>query len=128
MSRSLFSLVESSAHPNLSALYQRLEIRESKFNSSRKLIAKLKTQRPDFLVAEFFYGYGNNYAGVNISNLDVILFSMQKYSPHTRVIVLVSKDEREQVDKLNGILPLHAVLTQPVGAAEMEAALAGDDA
>lgn len=43
------------------------------------------------LVAKFFYGYGNNYTVVNISNLDLLLFSLQKYAPKARVIVLVDK-------------------------------------
>ena len=121
--RTLFSIVESPTHPDLSALYARLDIAETKLTSTRKAIAELKSQRPDFVVAEFFYGYGNNYAGVNISNLDVLLFSLQKYAPEARIIVMVDRSERQHVDKLNEILPLHAVLVQPVAAAQMEAAL-----
>ena len=94
-----------------------------KLGSMRKAISELKKQTPDVVVAEFFYGYGNNYAGVNISNLDVLLFSLQKSAPEARVIVLVEKPERQYVDKLNDILPLHAVLQQPVTAADMEAVL-----
>ena len=80
----------------------------------RKAIAALKTQQPDFIVAEFFYGYGNNYAGVNISNLDVMLYSLQKYSEQTKVIVLVHPDEFKYVDKLNEIIKLHDILKIPV--------------
>jgi len=80
----------------------------------RKALAALKKQKPDYIAAEFFYGYGNNYAGVNISNLDVMLYSLQKYSPDTKVIVFVDKKERCYVDKLNDILPLYAVLQFPV--------------
>jgi hypothetical protein len=80
----------------------------------RKALATLKNDPFDFIVAEFFYGYGSNYAGVNISNLDVMLYSLQKYSPDTRVIVLVDKTEHQYVDKLNAIFPLHAVMQYPV--------------
>ncbi|MFP5506780.1 MAG: hypothetical protein ACLGH6_11315 [Gammaproteobacteria bacterium] len=126
MARSVvFSIIESPTHPDFSAVYQRLDIEEVRLTSTRKAIGRLKEQPPDFVVAEFFYGYGNNYAGVNISNLDVFLFSLQKYAPQTRVVVLVDKSEREFVDKLNDILPLHAVLTQPVAPAALEAALGG---
>jgi len=79
----------------------------------RKVIKQLKTHPPDYIVAEFFYGYGNNYAGVNISNLDVMLYSLQKYSPSTKVIVLVDKKEYQYVDKLNDIIPLHEILIRP---------------
>ena len=106
----LFSIIESPTHPDFSRLYRGLKINSIKLNSMRKAISTLKEIRPDFVVAEFFYGYGNNYAGVNISNLDVFLYSLQKYSPDARVIVIVEKSEREYVNKLNDIFPLHAIL------------------
>jgi len=89
----------------------------------RKAIAALKTQQPDFIVAEFFYGYGNNYAGVNISNLDVLLYSLQKYSEHTKVIVLVDKSEHKYVDKLNEIILLHDILKFPVNSKQLQESL-----
>lgn len=113
MPQHLFSIIESPQHPNFIQLYKSFGIEEQCFNSMRKVIKKLKSLQPDYIVAEFFYGYGNNYAGVNISNLDVMLYSLQKYSPHTKVIVLVDKKERQYVDKLNDIIPLHAVLIRP---------------
>ena len=116
----LFSIVESPGHPNLSDLYHRLGIREERFASQRKTMQALKRNAPDFVVAEFFYGFGNNYAGANLSNLDVFLASLQKYAPTARVIVLVDKTQRQYVDRLSERFPLHAVLTQPVGAQDME--------
>lgn len=121
--RCIYSVIESPTHPDLSAVYERLGFEHVRLTSTRKAIAELKNRTPDFVVAEFFYGYGNNYAGVNISNLDVLLFSLQKYAPQARVIVLVDKGERQYVDKLNDILPLHAVYTLPVDTAELETAL-----
>ena len=85
--------------------------------------ATLKKQQPDFIVAEFFYGYGNNYAGVNISNLDVLLYSLQKYSADTKVIVLVDKDEYKYVDKLNNIINLHDILKYPVSNEKLQESL-----
>lgn len=121
--KTLFSIIESSAHPNFSALYNSLNIEESKINSMRKAIATLKKQQPDFIVAEFFYGYGNNYAGVNISNLDVLLYSLQKYSANTKVIVLVEKSEFQYVDKLNDIIKLHDVIKLPINIEQMRESL-----
>ncbi len=89
----------------------------------RKAIATLKKQQPDFIVAEFFYGYGNNYAGVNISNLDVLLYSLQKYSANTKVIVLVEKSEFQYVDKLNNIIKLHDVFKLPINIEKMRKSL-----
>ena len=116
----LLSIVESAAHPNFTSTYKQLGITETKLNSMRKALASLKSQQCDYIVAEFFYGYGNNYAGVNISNLDVMLYSLQKYSPDTRVIVLVDKTEREYVDKLNEIFPIYAVLQYPVSESDIK--------
>jgi hypothetical protein len=121
--KTLFSIIESSAHPNFSELYRSLGIKENKINSMRKAIAALKTQQPDFIVAEFFYGYGNNYAGVNISNLDVLLYSLQKYSEHTKVIVLVDKSEFQYVNKLNEIITLHDILEFPVNTKQLQDSL-----
>ena len=119
----LYSIIESPTHPDLSALYRRFGIREVQYKAMRRAMSELKRQPPDFVVAEFFYGYANNYAGVNISNLDVFLFSLQKYTPRAKVIVLVDKKERQYVDPLNKIFPLHAVLQYPVQQTEIEALL-----
>ena len=117
--RTLFSVIESPTHPFLTPLYNKLGVDELCFKHMRKLISKIKKVQPDYIAVEFFYGYGNNYAGINISNLDVMLYSLQRYSPKTKVIVFVDKEERQYVDKLNEILPLHAVLIKPVNELEI---------
>jgi len=119
MSR-IFSITESPAHPDFSALYRRLGLTCERFDSMRKAMAAIKKTRPDFVVAEFFYGYGNNYAGVNVSNLDVFLHSLRRYAPEARVIVLVDKSEAKYVEKLTALFPIYRVLVQPVKAVQME--------
>ena len=118
--RTLFSIVESPAHPDFSRIYKRLDIMEVRLASMRKAISELKQTPPDYVVAEFFYGYGNNYAGVNVSNLDVFLCSLQKYAPDARVIVIVDRRERQFVGKLSTLFTLHAVLQQPVRESDIE--------
>jgi len=103
----ILSIIESPTHPKLSSLYEHMGAKEIKVNSSRNAIKALKTHKPDFIVAEFFYGYGNNYAGVNVSNLDVLLSALPKYSPDTKTIVFVQKEESQYVAKLNELYPLH---------------------
>ncbi|MBK5969412.1 MULTISPECIES: hypothetical protein [Thiorhodovibrio] len=120
---SLFSIIESPGHPRLDGLYQRLGIEQVKLSSQRKALQALKKVTPDWVVAEFFYGFGNNYAGANVSNLDVLLATLRKQAPAARVIVLVTKDQAGYVPLLAERFPLHAVLTLPVGEADMEAAL-----
>lgn len=122
MPKTLFAIDENSPLPNFSSLYESLGITETRLSSMRKAIALLKKQQPDFILAEFEYGYGNNYAGVNISNLDVMLHSLLKYSPESKVIVLVDKSEYKYVEKLNDIIQLHAVLQHPVNLKQLEKA------
>ena len=119
----LFSIIESPLHQDFSALYHKQGLQQIKLTSMRKAITELKKQTPDFVVVEFFYGYGNNYAGVNISNLDVFLHSLQRYTPETKVIVLVDKAERQYVDKLKEMFSLHGILIQPASTEEMESLL-----
>ena len=116
----LFSIIESPAHPDFSRLYQRLGFREIRLGSMRKAISQLRKTPPAVVVAEFFYGYGNNYAGVNVSNLDVFLYSLQKDAPNARTIVLVDRSERQYVNKLTALLPVHAVLQLPVMEQDLE--------
>jgi DNA-binding NarL/FixJ family response regulator len=121
----LYSVIESPAHPKLTALYRRLGIEEIKLGSVRKAIGQLKKRPPDWVVADFSYGYANNYAGVNVSNLDVLLSSLRRYAPQVRVVVFASKDEYQYVDKLKALFTVHAVLQYPVDATQMEAILTG---
>jgi len=117
MSKGLvFSIIESPIHPNFSNLYAELGLENVQLSSMRKALSQLKKQKPDYIVAEFFYGYGNNYAGVNISNLDVLMYSLQRYAPDARVIAMYDKSERKYLDKLLALFSLHAVLPHPVSA------------
>ena len=117
--RTLLSVIESPTHPNFSQLYAELGLEQLRADSMRKAISQLRKNAPDFIVAEFFYGFGNNYAGVNLSNLDVLLASLPKYAPQARVILLAARDEMPYVEKLRELFPVHAVLQQPAQSEEM---------
>ena len=110
----LYSIIESPLHPQLDSLYQSQGLNEVRLQSVRKAIQELKKQPPDFVVADFVYGYGNNYAGVNISNLDVFLYSLVKYAPDCRVIVCYEKADKQYVDKLEALFPTIKTLVYPV--------------
>lgn len=119
MTQLIYSVIESPAHPDLSAGYKSLGMRELKFNSQRKAIAHLKREKPDWVIAEFYYGYGNNYAGANVSNLDVLLHSLQKYAPQAKTIVLVPPREKPHIDKLTTLFDIHATLPLPFNPLQM---------
>ena len=123
--KTLYSLIESPFHPDLSALYQKLGIESERFNSARNLHRALQKQPPDFFVGEFIYGWGNNYAGANVSNLDVTLRTLQYKAPQAKVIVLMHPREADHIGKLLELFPVHAVLTYPVSEPVMQAALQG---
>ncbi len=110
----LYSLVDSPTHPDLSALYRRLGLREQRFASMRKAMAALKRTPPDWVVGEFLYGYGNNYAGVNLSNLDVFLHALRRYAPEARVLVFYQPSERAYLERLAELFPIHARIAHPV--------------
>ena len=93
------------------------------FPSERKAIKALKIYKPDFVVTDFVYGYGNNYAGVNVSNLDVFFYSLQKEVPQVKKIILVEKAEQQYVEKLQAIFLLESVLNYPVSESTMQQTL-----
>ncbi len=123
MSKTIFSIIESPSHPPLSDLYAQLGFTEHRYTSMRKAISALKKMTPDYVVADFLYGYGNNYAGVNICNLDVFLYSLQKYAPDAKVIVLVSKEENQYIEKLEKLFSLYKTMVYPVSAEQMKEVL-----
>jgi hypothetical protein len=117
--RTLLSVIESPTHPNFGQLYSELGFEHLRADSMRKAITQLRKSAPDYIVAEFFYGYGNNYAGVNLSNLDVLLASLPKYAPEANVILFAARNEMQYVNKLRELFPVHAVLQQPVEVQQM---------
>jgi len=120
----IFSIIESASHPQLSGLYSRLGLKEVKLLSMREAMKKLKKQSPDFVMAEFFYGYGNNYAGVNLSNLDVFLSSLQKYAPQARVLVIADKVDCDHITRLGELFDIDTVFFRPVSEQQVSDALA----
>ena len=113
--KTIISVVESLMHPNYSDFYQKNGLQETRVNSIRKAINHVKKQPVNFLVAELFYAYSTKYSGVHKSNLDVLLISLNKYSPQTKVIVLVTKEEKQYVSELEQLnFPIHRVLVYPV--------------
>jgi protoheme ferro-lyase len=121
--KTLYSLIESPFPPDFRALYQKLGVEAEHFTSARNLHRALQKQPPDFFVGEFVYGWGNNYAGANVSNLDVTIRTLQRFAPQAKVIVFMHPREADHIGKLLELFPIHAVLAYPVSEQSMEAAL-----
>jgi hypothetical protein len=72
-------------------------------------------------MVEFFYAYSTNYSGIYKSNIEVLLVSLGKYSPNTKVIILAKKTEIKFIHVLNAVdYPLHGVLQLPTSLAKVE--------
>ena len=121
----LLAITESALLPDCAALFAELGVNETRVTSMRKAINRLKSETFDAVLCEFEYGYGNDYAGVTISNLDVMLYSLQKYSPDSKVIVVVQKDEMQYIDKLTALFEIHVVLPYPVSQQALREAVVG---
>ncbi|MDG2395000.1 hypothetical protein [Candidatus Thioglobus sp.] len=123
-SSTIVTIVESPLFPDFSDLYQHKGLREFRVNSVRKAVTLIKKQPADFIVVEFFYAYSTNYSGIYKSNIEVLLVSLIKYSPNTKVIVLANKKEIKYIDVLAAVdYPLHGVLQLPTSLAQMKALL-----
>lgn len=117
----IISIVESSMHPNYSALYLEKGLSELKVNNIRKAINLIKKHTPKYVIAEFFYAYSTNYSGVHRSNLDVLLISLRKYSPNTKVIVFSDKEDASYIKVLDSLdYPLHGFLVHPTCKEQMQ--------
>ncbi|WP_428088018.1 hypothetical protein [Candidatus Thioglobus sp.] len=122
----IITIIESPLFPNYSRLYEYKNLTELRVNSVRKAIALVKKQPAAFIVAEFFYAYSTNYSGIYKSNLEVLLVSLIKYSPNTKVIVLAKKKEMQFINVLDAVNhPLQGVLQLPTSPVEMQALLDG---
>ena len=120
MTKQLLSVIESPLHPNFSALYTQKGYAQSRVNSMRRAISHVKKNSVDLVVAEFIYGYGNDYAGVTVSNVDVLLYSLQRYRPDAAVILLLDKNEQEFLERLPNVIEIKAALIHPVRLIDLE--------
>lgn len=121
--KQLYTLLESATFLRFPELYAVLDIEESRFQSARQFNKAIAIQAPDIILAEFRYGFGNNYAGVNVSNLDVSLYALQRHAPQAKIIVLADKTERPYIPKLKALFNIDAVLALPCSRKMLETSL-----
>lgn len=121
--KQLYSLLESPTFLRFPELYTAMGIEESRFQSARQFNKAIAKQAPDIVLAEFRYGFGNNYAGVNISNLDVSLYALKRHAPYAKIIVLADKTEQPHIPKLEALFRIDAVLALPCNKQNIKSAL-----
>lgn len=96
---------------------------EERFDSARNLHRALQKKAPDYFMGEFVYGWGNDYAGATVSNLDVTLRTLQAAAPQAKIIVVMQPGEAPHIGKLLDLFAVDAVLKFPVTTDEMRAVL-----
>ena len=74
-------------------------------------------------MGEFVYGWGNDYAGATVSNLDVTLRTLQAVAPQAKIVVVMQPGEAPHIGKLRALFTIDAVLKYPITAEEMRAVL-----
>ena len=121
--KNIYTLFESTTFLRFPELYASLDISETRFQSARQFNKAISRQVPDIVMAEFRYGFGNNYASVNVSNLDVSLYTLQRHAPDARVIVVADKTEIPHLPKLQALFDIDVMLPLPVSESSLDTAL-----
>lgn len=121
--KTLFVLIQSPLPSDFLSLCDELGIAAQRFDSARNLHRALQKQAPDFFMGEFIYGWGNDYAGATVSNLDVTLRTLQCVAPQAKIIVLMQAREEPHIDKLLALFPVQAMLTFPIDSDTLRATL-----
>ena len=115
MSKTVLTITESFVFPDFSYLYQTMDFKEERVFSIRQASSIIKKRSIDLIVAEFLYAYSTNYSGIYKSNLEVLLVSLIKYSPKTKVIIIANKDDFKYIHVLDAVdYPVHAALQMPI--------------
>jgi hypothetical protein len=117
----VYSVIQSVAHPNCSAIFDKLGWEAQAFHTIRKIQMNVKKRPPDVVMVEFIYGYANNYSGVHVSNVDVLLETLNKYAPQAKLVVFVSRAEEQYLHQLpQGVFDIAKVFVLPVDLGEVE--------
>lgn len=117
----LLAVVEFLAHTGLRALYERLGYAVDQEFTVRKAITRLRRERPDVIVADFYYQPDFRD---RVSNLESLLAAAQGLQG-TRVLVYYDPAHQAALDKVRSRFHIDAALTTPVRQAELEAVLRG---
>ena len=87
-------------------------------SNMRKAVSLLKKFKPDVMVAEFFY---TSQFRDRDSNLDTIMTQVVSYSPHTKVITLVEKEQQAHFERLQSRFDnIQAALYFPLADADIK--------
>lgn len=119
MSKSLLSVVELLGYPNQRPLFERLGFTVHTEFAVRRAISHLRKQKPDVIVADFYFQPDFRD---RVSNLESLLASVQS-NRDVKVLVLYESDHQHALDRVAQRFRIDAAMTLPVDAARLEAQL-----
>ncbi|MCW8930591.1 MAG: hypothetical protein OQL19_10170 [Gammaproteobacteria bacterium] len=114
--KKLFMVFESGFTIDFSTLCEVKTIHQTNFSSNRKLISQLKKTEPDYIISEFIYSPS---LGTQISNLDGLLGSVERYCKKTQLIIYTESRYREKLETVREKFKIHHVLEYPVQASDI---------
>jgi hypothetical protein len=117
--KNLLAVVEFLAHTGLKPVYEKLGFQVGSEFSVRKAIAAVRKQKPDVLVADFFFQPDFRD---RVSNLESLLAAVQG-STATRTLVYYDAAHQHALDKVRQRFRVDAALTLPVKLVDLEAIL-----
>lgn len=89
-------------------------------HSMRKALARLKTETPDIILAEF--NYGPRY-GMQISNLEPLLARIETVSPDAKLIAFTEREYAHHLASLRVRFRIFDTLTYPLQKADLFASV-----
>ena len=115
----LLNVIELLGYPNLRSLYERLGYRVLTEFAVRKAISLMRKEKPDVIVADFYFQPDFRD---RVSNLESLLATAQSLKD-VKVIVLYEAPHEHALERLRQRFRVDAALTLPVKEADMESAL-----
>ncbi len=116
----LLSVIELLGYPNLRPVYERLGYRVQTEFAVRRAITALRKEKPDVLVADFYFQPDFRD---RVSNLESLLASVQS-SKSVKVLVLYESAHQHALNRLLQRFRIDLALTLPVDTLRLEATLA----
>jgi len=114
--KTIYTVFESAFEFDIADFCQSIDIQQVNFSSNRKLIAQVKKSEPDYIMAEFIYSPS---LGTQISSLDGILGTVERFCQRTQLIIYTESRYRKQLESVREKFTIHHVLEYPVQVAEL---------
>lgn len=111
----LLAIIELGGYPNFAPIYEQAGFQVVIERSVRKALARLKSDAPRVIVAEF--NFQSDFRD-RTSSLESLLAVVQRH-PETRVIVFYEREQEHQLAKLRARFPQISALSYPISAEQL---------